>query len=88
MVKYFPKFFILHIFKNIKIMLAPRNHNHSTPLYAIKDAFNIIKPDKNDIIIDLGCGDCRSLIYASKTFNCKCIGYEIVNEKVENSKVL
>lgn len=69
-------------------MLAPRHHNHSTPQYVIEKAIKLLNPQKDEILSDLGCGDGRVLIYSAKTYGCKCIGYDIVEEKVEECRVL
>ena len=46
----------------------------------------LAKPHKDDIIVDLGCGDGRVLIAAAKHANCKCIGIEIQPKVVEKAK--
>lgn len=46
----------------------------------------LAKPHKNDIIVDLGCGDGRILIAAAKHANCKCIGIEIQSKVVQKAK--
>eukprot|EP01084_Bolivina_argentea_P251443 421707_1 len=43
----------------------------------IEKFLEITQPNKNDIIVDLGCGDGRVLIAAAKYAKCKCIGIEI-----------
>lgn len=43
---------------------------------AILDALTLADPKKNDLVIDLGCGDARSLIIAAEHFGTRGIGVE------------
>ncbi len=43
---------------------------------AILDALDLAAPKKNDLVIDLGCGDARSLIIAAEHFGAHGIGVE------------
>ncbi len=44
---------------------------------AIRDAYNLSKLKKSELVLDLGCGDARSLIIAAKEFGAKGVGVEI-----------
>ena len=52
----------------------------------------LAKLTKDDIVVDLGCGNGKVLIEAAKQIGCKCIGIEIdetlVNKTKENVKQL
>lgn len=44
---------------------------------AIVDAFKLAKLKKGELVVDLGCGNAKSLIIAAKQFKAKGIGVEI-----------
>jgi len=43
---------------------------------AIIDAIKLTKPQEGELFIDLGCGNGRTLLIASKQFGLKCIGVD------------
>ena len=43
---------------------------------AVIDSLKLAKVKKDEIVIDLGCGDARSLILASKNFGAKGLGFD------------
>lgn len=43
----------------------------------IKAGFSLVKPRPDDVLVDLGCGDGRVLIYAAKKYGIYCVGYEL-----------
>lgn len=43
---------------------------------AVIDAIKLTKPQKGELFIDLGCGNGRTLLIASKKFGLKCIGVD------------
>lgn len=53
-----------------------------TPRNAVVAALKLVKPDEDDWVYDLGCGDGRILIEAAKTYGSKCIGIEINPDSV------
>ena len=51
------------------------------------DIINLFLPHlnlgPNSLLVDLGCGDGRWLITASKLTNCKCLGIEVDDQRIE-----
>lgn len=43
----------------------------------IREALKLAKVTKDDIVYDLGCGDGRVLVIATKEFGARCVGIEI-----------
>ena len=43
------------------------------------------KVKKDDIVYDLGCGDCRIPVTAAKKFGCKAYGYDIDPARIKDS---
>jgi precorrin-6B methylase 2 len=37
----------------------------------------LAKPLRGELLVDLGCGDGRILILASRLYGCRCVGYEV-----------
>lgn len=54
----------------------------------IREAFKLAKVKSSDIVYDLGSGDGRSVIIASKEFNAKAVGIEIDPLRYFISKLL
>jgi SAM-dependent methyltransferase len=57
-----------------------------TPEDIIPDALKLASLKKNEILYDLGCGDARVLVIASKTFGAKAIGFEIQHELAQEAR--
>jgi len=58
-----------------------------TPIDGIDEALSVMKLTKDDILYDLGCGDGRVLIVASKLFGCRTVGIDIDKNCVKQTKV-
>lgn len=58
----------------VSVFSAPSVYANS---HAIDDAMNLAQIKPGQLIIDLGCGDGRSLIIAAKKYHCRGIGVEI-----------
>jgi len=54
-----------------------------TPEELLDKKFELAQITKDDLIIDLGCGDAYVLIEACKRFGCSAIGYEVLPEVYE-----
>ena len=57
-----------------------------TPPDVIAKMLDVAKVGKRDLLYDLGCGDGRIVIAAAKDRGCRCIGYEIDQRKVLESR--
>jgi SAM-dependent methyltransferase len=61
-----------------------------TPQPVVDKMLELVKPKKNDLVYDLGCGDGRIVVTAAKRFGTKAIGFDIdpvrVAEARENVK--
>lgn len=52
----------------------------------VQEKLKLLELQDGDVVMDLGCGDARALIAATKIANVQCIGYEILPEALEASK--
>src|SRR5262245_43728354 len=61
-----------------------------TPQPVVDKMLEMAKVKKDDIVYDLGCGDCRIPVTAAKKYGCKAFGYDIdparIRESEENIK--
>src|SRR5262249_4580998 len=48
-----------------------------TPQNVVDKMLEMAKVKKDDIVYDLGCGDCRIPVTAAKKYGCKAYGYDI-----------
>ena len=48
-----------------------------TPYDIVSQMLQMANVKKDDIVVDLGCGDARMLVLAAQKYGCKGIGYEI-----------
>ncbi|KAF0700226.1 Aste57867_9235 [Aphanomyces stellatus] len=55
---------------------------------AIEAAMDMLRPSKEDVVYDIGCGDARFLVAAAETFGCKCVGIEYDAELVRRAHAL
>ena len=58
-------------------MLAPRKKLHCTPTSIIEDALDLLEVTAADVVLDVGCGDGRSLVAAATRCGARGIGIEI-----------
>ncbi|MEM6718422.1 MAG: methyltransferase domain-containing protein [Bacteroidota bacterium] len=49
----------------------------------IHEKLKLLQLKDSDTLIDLGCGDARTLIAAAQLFNVGCVGYEILPKAIE-----
>lgn len=57
-----------------------------TPENVVTKMLDVVKPTKNDVVYDLGCGDARIIITAAKKFGAKGVGYDIDPVRVKESR--
>ncbi len=57
----------------------------STPHDVVARMLQMAKVTKDDVVYDLGCGDGRIVVTAAKKYGCKAVGYDIKQERVEES---
>ncbi len=48
-----------------------------TPVEAVEAMLELAEVTESDIVYDLGCGDGRVLVFASKLYRCRAVGYDI-----------
>ena len=65
---------------------GPRSVFVPTPGDVVKEMLELANVKKEDIVYDLGSGDGRIVIMASKDFGCRATGYEIDAELVDISR--
>jgi len=58
----------------VNALLAP---TIKTPKKVIDEIINIMNPKKNDMFLDLGCGDGKVVLETYRYAKCKCFGYDI-----------
>ena len=58
----------------------------STPLDVVEKMLDAAQVTKEDVVVDLGSGDGRILIAASRRYGCKSVGYEINPQLVTLSR--
>ena len=58
----------------------------STPQEVVDVLLDILQPKTNETLYDLGCGDGRILISATKKFGCRSVGIEINKRTAELAK--
>ncbi|WP_298513644.1 methyltransferase domain-containing protein [uncultured Kordia sp.] len=52
----------------------------------VQEKLKLLNLQDGDTLIDLGCGDARTLIAAAKLADIRCIGYEILPKALEAAK--
>jgi predicted RNA methylase len=57
-----------------------------TPNDVVLKMLELGKVGKDDVLYDLGCGDCRIPVLAAKKFGCRGVGYDIDPQRVKESK--
>jgi SAM-dependent methyltransferase len=61
-----------------------------TPQDVVHRMLALAAVSKDDLVVDLGCGDGRVLVTAAKTYGCRCRGYDIdplrVRESLQNAR--
>jgi len=53
-----------------------------TPYDVVARMLKMARPNKDEVIYDLGCGDGRMVVMAAKRYGCRGIGYDIDPERV------
>jgi tRNA A58 N-methylase Trm61 len=64
-------------------MLAPRKKLWSTPPEVVSKAVELLNLKESDTFFDIGCGEGRVLIEASRESSCNCIGVEIDEDRAK-----
>jgi SAM-dependent methyltransferase len=57
-----------------------------TPQPVVDKMLEMAKVKKDDILYDLGCGDCRIPVTAAKKFGCKTWGFDIDPARIKDSE--
>jgi precorrin-6B methylase 2 len=57
-----------------------------TPIDVVARMLVEARVNQDDVLYDLGCGDGRIVVEASKTYGCRAVGYDISVRKVAQSK--
>ena len=57
-----------------------------TPLDVVVEMLKLAEVQKDDIVYDLGCGDGRIVILASKIYKCRSVGIDIDESCVKDAQ--
>jgi predicted RNA methylase len=57
-----------------------------TPNDVVAKMLELATVAKDDVVYDLGCGDCRIPVTAAKKYGCRAVGYDIDPQRVKESK--
>jgi ribosomal protein L11 methylase PrmA len=57
-----------------------------TPYDLVSEMLRLAQVKKDDLVVDLGCGDARMLVLAAQKYGCRGIGYEIDPDMVRLSR--
>lgn len=57
-----------------------------TPQEVVEKMLELVHVKKDDLLYDLGCGDGRIVVTASKKYGCRSIGYDIDPKRVKESR--
>jgi outer membrane protein assembly factor BamB len=57
-----------------------------SPQDVVEKMLELANINKEDVVVDLGCGDGRILVTAAKKYGCKAVGYDIDEECVQLSR--
>lgn len=57
-----------------------------TPQEVVDMMLHLARVQKSDVVADLGCGDGRVLVTASKRYGCRTVGYDIDPQRVKESR--
>ena len=68
-------------------MLAPRKKLWSTPPEVIEAAINLLQLTSEDILYDIGAGDCRFLLRCLESTGAHCVGVEIDDDRAEEGRI-
>jgi len=58
----------------------------ATPHDVVERMLRMVKLTKDDVVYDLGCGDGRIVVAASKRYGCRGIGFDIDDDRVKESR--
>uniref|UniRef100_A0A7S1XND7 Methyltransferase domain-containing protein n=1 Tax=Phaeomonas parva TaxID=124430 RepID=A0A7S1XND7_9STRA len=61
------------------IIVAPIS---PTPLPIVQAVLDKVSVNADDVVLDLGCGDGRWLVAAAEAYGCRCVGYELEDERI------
>lgn len=56
-----------------------------TPQDVVEKMLEMVKLTKDDLVYDLGCGDGRIVVTASKLYGCRSVGFDIDPQRIEES---
>ncbi len=56
-----------------------------TPQDVVEKMLEMVQLTEDDIVYDLGCGDGRIVVTASKLYGCRSVGFDIDPERIEES---
>lgn len=58
----------------------------ATPHDVVDRMLRMAQVEKDDVVYDLGCGDGRIVIAAARRFGCKAVGFDIDDDRIEESR--
>ena len=70
---------MVRIYMNLQTLFTPLGEPYElTPDEVVLEKLRLLNLKDGELLFDLGCGDARSLIAASKMANVTCVGYDIL----------
>ncbi len=57
-----------------------------TPQDVVDKMLEMAQVTKDDVVYDLGCGDGRIVVTATKKYGCKAVGYDVDPQRIKESK--
>jgi endoglucanase len=73
------------VFAELKELSSPDVVFVPTPQQVVEKMLELVQVTKDDLVYDLGCGDGRIVVTASKKYGCKSVGYDINPQRVRQS---
>ena len=59
---------------------------HPTPDKILSKLLQAANFSSSDVLYDLGCGDGNVIINAATNYGCKCVGFDLSEQRINNSK--
>lgn len=69
-------------------MLAPREKLWSVDPVVLEEALKLLDLKSDDVFMDLGCGNGKTVVAAHTTYKCRCIGVEVHEPRAKEAAAL
>jgi SAM-dependent methyltransferase len=57
-----------------------------TPEEVVDQMLELARPQENELLYDLGCGDGRIVVHAAEKYRCRAVGFDIDPERVSEAR--